>query len=236
MRGCRTTLFLLAGWASLSFAEDPPCGPPSNCGKGLLGKCCASYKGISCYQPPAPEPCICDDPCTKRGRLCLPWYSSKTAALLEQLQDCHYRCRAEAAKKLGSRLCTDYCCHPEIVPALVHTLQCDSCWVVRRAAARALGYQVAANQCVWTALFLASRLDPHYLVRDEAADALAIVQTQISLGCIREYREAAEAFEKAVKGHYKPGKPGCELVYPPFCDGCPPGCPGVPITGPIKPK
>lgn len=212
-----TTLLVLAGWSSFCLAEEPYREPANGCSKGLLGRHCASYHGIRCYEPLSPEPCVCEDPCAKRWHLCLPGQSARTAKLLEQLHDCHYRCREEAAHKLGSRVHTDFCRHREIVPALVHTLQCDPCWVVRRAAAKALGYQVVADQFAWSALFLASRLDPHYLVREQAADSLTIIQTQITPACIKEWRAEAEAFEKQMKGKYKPGKETCREVFPPFC-------------------
>jgi len=239
VRFCQVAGLVLIGWAGLAFAQEP-CG--TGCGTcgggpcgggcwGLLRRHCASYCGISCYHPPPPEPCICEDPCCKGHHWCWPWQAATTARLLDQLEDCHYRCRAQAAHGLGCRLHADFCCNPEIVSALVHALQCDPCWVVRRQAAWAIAYQGVANQCGWTALFLASRLDPHYLVRDAAANALSVLETQISLGCIKEWRTMGEEFEKLVKSKYKPGKEDCYSVYPPFCE-----CYGMTVVVTEAPK
>lgn len=182
---------------------------------------------------------MCEDACSKGCHLCLPWYESHTAKLLEELDDCHYRCRADAAHKLGSKLHTDFCCQPKIVGALVHTLQCDPCYVVRKKAAYAIAYQGIHDRCGWSALYLASRLDPHYLVRDGAADALKVLETHVSLDCIREWKQDAERFEKELKKVYKPGNQEWAGAFNLICSCAEPGpapdsipLPAEPIAAP----
>src|SRR5436190_16046777 len=165
----RTSLPLLVlAWSLAPWCRAQCPTPMASCGKekAPATKCCSSYLGISCYHPPPPGPCECTP---DTGWHCwLPWYDAKTRRLLDKLHDCHYRCRAEAAKKLGSRLNTDVHYHPEVAGALLASLQCDGCWVVRKQAAWAIAYQGLHDQTAWTSLFLAARLDPHYLVRDAA--------------------------------------------------------------------
>jgi hypothetical protein len=215
-----TALLALVGWTSVGWSQEPCAGGACDSCKKGLGHPCTWGKGVSCYNRPHEEPCTDCDPCGNRHHFCLPWMAAKTDKLLNELHDSHPDCRASAARKLGNRLYTDFCCHPEIVPALVHALQCDDCFLVRKEAAYAIAYQLVANQCGFTALYLASRLDPHWTVRDAAGDALKVLSTQISLGCIREWRKDAEAFEKVIKSKYKPGKESCVEVFPPFCGLC----------------
>jgi len=216
-------------WAArAAWADD---ARPIPCGSAPKPACrhCESYHGIRCYTPPPPEPCACKDPCTGRCHVALPGAEARAANLLAQLVDCHYRCRAKAACKLGSRLHVDFCRSPEIVPALVQALECDSCWVVRKEAAYAIAFQGVYDRCGWGALYLASQLDPHYLVREGAADALKVLETHISLGCIKEWKEAADSFVKGLKGKYRPGKDECAGVYWAFC-----GCPDAAMAPPVQ--
>src|SRR5437588_400219 len=82
--------------------------------------------------------------------------------------------RIKAVKKLGHRLHADFCCDPAVLETLIAALQCDKCWEVRRAAAWAIQSQNARTEEGVLALYIASKLDPHYLVRVAAAEALDI--------------------------------------------------------------
>jgi hypothetical protein len=150
----------------------------------------------------------------------LPWHERRTDALIDKLGDCCPYDRREAARQLGCCINTNACRHPEIVPNLVHALVCDSAWQVRKKAAWSLAYQRAANQCGWTALYLASRLDPHYMVRDCAANALKVIETQVGLNCIRTWKVRGDALAKEMKPKYKPGTASCCEVFSACCGAC----------------
>lgn len=238
MKALIAALLVLTCAAGFGFAQTP-CGcTDGSCGGSWWCRHCESYLGISCYTPPCPEPCCPCDPCSVGCHLNLPWYDRTTAALLEKLNDCHYRCRAQAAHSLGCKLHTDFCYHPEVVSALIHTLQCDPCYDVRRKAAYAIAYQGIYDHCGWMALYLASRLDTHYLVRENSADALKVLETHVGLGCIREWKVEAATFEKELKGKYKPGKPEWAGAYELCCAGsscCGGGTPAGVIVVPSVP-
>jgi len=69
-----------------------------------------------------------------------------------------------------------------------------------------------------TALYVSSKLDPHYLVRTEAAEALDIL-----LVCRRQcfadlFGKGGEELIKSLKAaKYKPGTENCLLVYTQCC-------------------
>jgi hypothetical protein len=153
----------------------------------------------------------------------LPWQSAQAGKLIEQL--CQGDCceRVNAAEKLGCRLHVDACCVPEVGPALVRALVCDPCWRVRRAAAWSLVLQNARTEQAVLALHVASKLDPHYLVRDQAATALDVLLV-CRRPCFKDVLAAADDLVKKLRGKYKPGAPDCAFVLAECCGA---GVPGV---------
>jgi hypothetical protein len=138
-------------------------------------------------------------------------------------QLCHGACcceRIRAAEKLGHRCHADACCDPDIIPALVHALQDDPCWEVRKAAAWSIAYQGVRGKYAVLALYLASTLDPHYLVRDGAASALDIlIVCRRSCPDYKELFEAADELIKEVRSRklYKPGDSPFSLNFEGLC-------------------
>jgi hypothetical protein len=139
--------------------------------------------------------------------------------LIAELNACNCCDRITAARHLGHRLLVDACCDPEILDALTRALQCDSCWEVRRAAAWSIGLQNARTESAVLALYVSSRLDPHYLVRDSAADALDVLLV-CRKPCFKDLFTAADALVKELKGKYRPGTPDCLAVFQGCCTAC----------------
>jgi hypothetical protein len=173
--------------------------------KGLLCLNC----GIHCIEPP-PPPCLgCGDRCDNAHHHCCKWKSEHVQKLIDEL--CHAECccdRISAAKKLGHRCHADICCCPDVLHALVGALQDDCCWEVRQAAAWSIAMQGARNRYAVLALYLASKADPHYMVRDRAADGLDILLVCRRSCCeYKELFEAADALIVEVRARklYKPG-------------------------------
>jgi hypothetical protein len=127
--------------------------------------------------------------------------------------------RIKAAEKLGCRLTVDFCCNPEVLGALAQALQCDSCWEVRVAAAWSIAHQNARTNLGVMSLYLASKLDPHYLVRDAAKDALDVLLV-CRRDCFKDLFATLDELAKTLKGHYKPGSPECLQ----FLDTCVAAC------------
>jgi hypothetical protein len=179
---------------------------------------CCNF-GVHCVPPPPPACPDCSCPCDKR----LHFGSSKRSAhaqeLIEHLAQGDCCERIKAAQKLGCRLHADFCCDPEVLTALVRALQCDPCWEVRRAAAWSIMLQNARVEEGVLALYLASKLDPHFLVRVKAADALDVLLV-CRRGCFKELFETADELVKQLKGHYKPGGPECGAVFEHCCQAC----------------
>jgi hypothetical protein len=127
-----------------------------------------------CIEPPSTEckerPC----PCQKRLKLTICDKSDKYAAILAS---CDNTCcaRIKAAKKLGCRLCADMCANKGVLEALLDALFFDPCWKVRRTAAWSLFGQRAYQDEVILALYISSKIDPHYMVRSRAAEALDLL-------------------------------------------------------------
>jgi hypothetical protein len=167
--------------------------------------------GVRCITPPPPRCPDCSGPCDKRLCLCWPKQSAHAHELIDDLAQGDCCVRIKAAKKLGCRWHADFCCDPDVLPALVRALQCDPCWEVRRAAAWAIAMQDARVEQGVLALYLASKLDPHYLVRAKAADALDVLLV-CRRECFKDLFKEADELAKVLKGHYKPGSPGCEML------------------------
>jgi hypothetical protein len=153
--------------------------------------------GPNCKDIP-PEDCPdCSPPCQGHHH-CSAWKSAHAHKLLEDL--CAEECcvRIKAAKKLGHRLHADFCCDCEIVPGLLQALLSDPCWEVRRAAAWSLAMQGARTEQALAGLYVASRLDRHYLVRARALEAIDIL-TLCRGKCYTELFKATDALVKQLQ-------------------------------------
>ncbi len=176
---------------------------------GHLFSCCNS--GIHCMVPPVECP-DCGDACP-HGKHCLPWQAECTAKLLDQL--CHGDCccvRIKAAEKLGCRLYANWNCSPEIADALIQAMECDTCWEVRRAAAWSLALQGARTQYVVLALYMASKFDRHYLVRDTSVQALAVLVPCNLQCCYGKLFESVDKAGKDIRSYYNPTNHQCVHV------------------------
>jgi len=164
-------------------------------------------KGVHCVCPPPPE---CPECCDEIGghHHCSARKSEHAHELICQL---HAACccdRVHAAKKLGHRLRADACCDPEVVCALINALQCDTCWEVRKAAAWALAFQRVRTRQAILVLYVASKADPNFLVRDAAKDALETLV--LCRGeCYKELFTAADALVAKLGPEYQPTKGKC---------------------------
>lgn len=169
------------------------------------GLCCQKNK-CCCIHPPEDCP-DCSDPCCQRW--VKPLYGHcHVQALIDEL--CNGNCceRIKAAKKLGCRLHADFCCEPEVLSALVRALLCDTCWEVRRTAAWSLAFQNARVPQALVALYLAGQLDPHYMVRDGAREALDVLLV-CRRECYKELFKSAGDLAKQLRGKYNPTKGDC---------------------------
>jgi hypothetical protein len=113
--------------------------------------------------------------------------------------------RIKAAENLGSRIHADFCCVPEVLSALTNALANDPCWEVRKAAAWSIAGQKARTEEGVMALYLASKLDPHYLVRDAATDALGVLLV-CRQECFKDLFAHGDELVKALRGKYRPGQ------------------------------
>jgi len=181
-------------------------------GAGPCGKCTPH-----CIQPPPPTCPDCSCPCDKGLHWCAPWYAAKACKLTEQLAQGNCCERIKAAEKLGSRLHADWCCNREVLTALNQALVCDPCWEVRRAAAWSLARQNARTGEAVLALHVASKLDPHYLVRDKAATALDVLLV-CRRECFKELLATGDELVKQLRGKYKPGSPECSACFAQCCE------------------
>ena len=186
-----------------------------------LGACCPDCRPIPCVPP-----CDCGCPCDNRMHLNFFDRSTEDVATLRSVgcagtAGCGCGCgdgsnsceRIKAAEKLGSRFHADFCCNPEVLEALVGALECDSCWEVRHAAAWSIMLQGARTEEGVLALYIASKADPHYMVRARAAEALDIL-TVCCKPCYTELYKAGDAIVKELKFRkYKPGMENCCGVF-----------------------
>ena len=189
------SIVCVLGWAAPSWA-------------GFL--CC--NHGIHCIQPPPPPCPDCSEPCCDGHHRCSCRKSERTQELLQQL---HADCccdRISAARTLGCRRHADFCCDPDVLTALVHALQCDTCWEVRKTAAWSIAYQGARTKLGVLSLYLASKLDPHYLVRDAATDALDVLLV-CRRECYKDLFDAADELAKKLADLYQPTKGQCVNLF-----------------------
>jgi len=193
-------LVVLLGLAAQSWAQC------LGCNLGLHKGCCPG-----CTPIPCPEPCDCGCPCDHRMHLN---FLDRSCEEVATLQDGNSTCcdRIKAAKKLGSRLHADFCCDPNVVPALLGAVQCDPCWEVRKAAAWSLMLQGARTEDVVLALYVASKVDYHYMVRATAAEALDII-TVCCKPCYVELLKIGDSVAKELRARkYKAGMENCCAV------------------------
>jgi hypothetical protein len=188
--------------------------------------------GIHCICPPPPDCQDCSCPCEHGFHFCSCQRTEHAHELIDQL-NCLCCCdRIKAAEKLGCRLHADFCCDPEVLAALSHALLCDTCWEVRRAAAWSIAGQKARTNLGVMSLYLSSKIDPHYMVRDAAADAL----TQLLVcrrECFKDLFAQADQLAKSLKGKYKPG-PDCVNLLGSCLSSC--GlAPAEPVPPPVPP-
>lgn len=203
MRQITGVLFLALLASTVSVRAEEP-----NCCSDKLSCCCK----LHCTVPPPPRCPNCGDPCEHRLALCGLCSEKHVPALLDELHSKDYCKRREAVEKLGCRLHADVCRQPPVLDALLHALQCDSCWEVRRAAAWALFHQRARAECVVLALYISSRLDPHYMVRVRAAEALDLL-TLGRVECYQEMYKAADQLLRVLRGKgYQPGRDCCVIT------------------------
>jgi hypothetical protein len=211
---CLATVMLLGG-ATPSWAITP--------------FVCLNH-GIHCICPPPPDCEDCSCPCDHGFHFCSCKRSEHAHKLIDELNSACCCDRIKAAEKLGSRLHADFCCDPEVLAALSHALLCDTCWEVRRAAAWGIAGQKARTNLGVMSLYISSKIDPHYLVRDAATDALTELLV-CRRNCFRETFAQADAMVKTLKGKYRPGNPDCIHLF----DDCLSGCgmaPAMPAPAP----
>jgi HEAT repeat protein len=193
-------------------------------GAGLCLNC-----GIHCICPPAECP-DCSEPCCGGHHHCSCWKAERTQKLIAELgSDCCCD-RIKAARHLGYRFNADFCCNPEVLEALNRALLCDSCWEVRKAAAWSIALQGARTEAGVLALYLSSRLDPHYLVRDKAGESLEMLLL-CRRPCYAElFRQADVLVAELRKARFKPGGDNCALIMNQSCVAC-----GLTLHGPAAP-
>jgi len=197
-------------------------------GGGFLCNC------TSCMVPPAPRCPDCSCPCDHGLHFCPQWQSEHAHQLICKLQDCSCCERIRTVKKLGCRLHADFCCDHDVLEALINALQCDTCWEVRRAAAWSIQHQNARTEEGVMALYIASKMDPHYLVRVAAGEALDILIVGRRECFEQTFKSADELIKDLKKRGYKPGSDNCRLQLGSATSSCC-GAGSIPAA-PIKPQ
>ncbi len=128
-----------------------------------------------------------------------------------------------------------------MLQALIEALHCDPCFEVRRAAAWSIALQDARTEDGVLALYVQSKVDPHYLVRARSAEALDIL-IRCRSGCFKATFERGDALVKELKAaKYAPGQACCASIFGSACGGgaaptilvAPPA--GAPATTPMAP-
>jgi hypothetical protein len=197
-------VFLLSGIVLLSLTVSA---------WGAWFRCC--NWGIHCMEPPADCP-DCSEPHHRLGH-----NSCHVQEWLDKLCSGDCCCeRIKAAEKLGHRMHADYCTCPEVLDGLIRALQNDTCWEVRRAAAWSIAMQGARTETAVLALYLASRLDHHYMVRDKALESLDILLV-CRRGCYTELFARADTLivEMRKRNLYRPGQNNFNVVLGSSGDG-----------------
>jgi len=182
----------------------------------LFGLAASARAGLPCktrcIEPPEDHP-NCKCPCEKRLNLCL--FGKDYAHKYFDKLNCDETCcvRIKAVKKLGCRLCADFCNDPEILEALISALFYDPCWLVRREAAWSIHGQRAYTDEALLALYISSKLDPHVLVRARAAEALDLL-TLCRQKCYKDlYAFGDKAITELRAKKFIPGRPDAREKY-----------------------
>lgn len=181
------------------------------------GGLCSCSSRCHCIEPPCQRCQDCSDPCCRwrMPTLCGDEHAQK---LMDTLcSSCECCERIKAARKLGSRIHADFCKCPDILNALVKALMCDTCWEVRKAAAWAIASQNARVPQGVAALYIASKADRHYLVRDTAADALSIL-ILCRNDCYKDLFKAADVLITRIRPDYNPTNGNCVNLVMGFCE------------------
>jgi hypothetical protein len=193
-------LFSLTLAALFGLAATAMAGP-------FTAHCCQPQ----CITPPPPNCPDCSCPCDHGLHISLAG-CEQIQELIAELHACTCCERIRATRRLGHHLIADFCNNPEILDALINALQCDPCWEVRDAAAWAIVKQKARTEKSVLALFIASKLDPHYIVRTDAAEALDI----LTVGHKECFTDTIASADKLVgdlkKSGYKPGSANCSVI------------------------
>lgn len=193
---------------------------------GLFATATTTWAGIFSCLPshcicPPPAPCRdCGCPCDGHHH-CSARKSQHAHELICQLQAC-CECseRLKLVEKLGCRLHADFCCDPEVLEVLICTLQCDSCWEVRKAAAWAIAKQGARTPEGAMALYIASKVDPHYMVRDRAIMAMDVLLV-CRKECFQEqFKQGDDLVKELKKNKWKPGSENCRVIFQTACATC----------------
>jgi hypothetical protein len=186
---------------------------PSTIPAAMPDKCCGPGCG-HCIVPPPPLCPQCTNPCDAcRLRLCPAWTAKEAPIWIGRLLRCsNAQERKKAADKLGCRLHADFCQTPAVLTTLIAALHCDACWEVRQAAATSIRRQDARTPQAILALYIASNLDPHYLVRDRANESIQILLV-LQRPCYKQLFKDADELIKKVRGKYKPGSHDCQTLY-----------------------
>lgn len=186
---------------------------------GLVSQALPAWAGglcgceTKCITPPCPTCPNCTAPCDEFCRMPSLFGCEHANKLIEDLNSCTCCDRIRAVKKLGHRAHADFCANPEVLSALIHALQCDSCWEVRRDAAWSIMLQKARTEEGVLALYIASKLDPHYLVRDRASEALDILLVGNRKECFKDtFANGDNLIKSLKKSGYKPGSPNCQVI------------------------
>lgn len=182
--------------------------------------CCSWLKWCQphCMVPPPPPCPDCCGPCERR--CCLtpfgPEHAQKYLDCLPNGTCCE---RIKAIHKLGSRLHVDLCQTPCAAAALIAALLTDPCWEARREAAGSLLWQQVPSEPILLALHVSSKLDPHFMVRAKAAEALDVL-TVCRKPCYAALFEAGDALVKELRAKkVVPGTPAMPPLLAPLAVG-----------------
>jgi hypothetical protein len=178
---------------------------------GLTPRCLTRCQPVPLSPcPPCPNPCA--------NRLCLTLYDSAHAQkLIAGLASPSWCQRQRGVEWLGSRLHADFCRDPEVLRTLSTVLQCDPCWHVRRAAAWAIFRQRANTAEGLLSLYISSQLDPHYLVRMRALEAIDIL-TVTAPSCYKPLFERGDKLIAELRAKkYEPGSEKCWVILDSAC-------------------